>query len=273
MVTYLPRPVLTFLNCTTFSSPILCLHKMLSPTFWLAVVGFLIIAYCLIKNIKGGDAMIYNIVFITAVSWFRTPPSLPSQSGNYSFNYFKNVIDVYKIQSTSGTLSFSGISCGYFWEALLTFLYIDILDTTETLNSMSRFTCLVDDNGHFEGQYFVFMSEARAIITSSLRGTSPVTALIELYTGIREGGRTRLMAIIVASYFMLSFFFMLLLELILARVVGPLLVLVRVLMMKFAVEIDWEDMREAISAFMTLILMLLTYSIAYVMPQPHSWAR
>jgi xanthine/uracil/vitamin C permease (AzgA family) len=54
----------------TVSSAIMCTrHRMMDPTFWLAIVGFLIIAYALIKNIKG--AMIYGIVFVTGVSWFR----------------------------------------------------------------------------------------------------------------------------------------------------------------------------------------------------------
>ncbi|KAM0948047.1 putative xanthine/uracil/vitamin C permease [Dioscorea sansibarensis] len=265
-------PILTFPNGTTsllpgatVSGPILCLHhKMLSPTFWLAAVGFLIIAYCLIKNIKG--AMIYGIVFVTAVSWFRhtsVTAFTDSPSGDDSFNYFKKVVDVHKIQSTAGALSFSGISRGYFWEALFTFLYVDILDTTGTLYSMARFAGFVDDNGDFEGQYFAFMSDATAIVAGSLLGTSPVTAFIESSTGIREGGRTGLTAIIVAGYFMLSFFFTPLLASIPAWAVGPPLVLVGVLMMKSVAEIDWEDMRQAIPAFMTLILMPLTYSIAY----------
>ncbi|KAJ0978411.1 hypothetical protein J5N97_013885 [Dioscorea zingiberensis] len=265
-------PVLTFDNGTTSLLPggtvsggILCLHhKMLSPTFWLAAVGFVIIAYCLIKNIKG--AMIYGIVFVTAVSWFRHTsvtafPDTPA--GDDSFNYFKKVVDVHKIESTAGALSFTGISKGYFWEALFTFLYVDILDTTGTLYSMARFSGFVDDNGDFEGQYFAFMSDATAIVAGSLLGTSPVTAFIESSTGIREGGRTGLTALTVAGYFMLSFFFTPLLASIPAWAVGPPLVLVGVLMMKSVVEIDWEDMRQAIPAFMTLLLTPLTYSIAY----------
>ncbi|KAJ6843034.1 uncharacterized protein M6B38_299815 [Iris pallida] len=243
----------------------MCLHgRMESPTFWLAVVGFVLIAYCLAKNVKG--AMIYGIVFVTAVSWFRHTsvtafPDTPS--GDASFDYFKKVVDVHRISSTAGALSFSEIGKGFFWEALVTFLYVDILDTTGTLYSMARFAGFVDDNGDFEGQYFAFTSDATAIIVGSLLGTSPVTAFIESSAGIREGGRTGLTALTVAAYFMLAFFFTPLLAAIPAWAVGPPLVLVGVLMMRSVTEIDWNDMRQAIPAFMTLILMPLTYSIAY----------
>ncbi|KAJ1695362.1 hypothetical protein LUZ63_012060 [Rhynchospora breviuscula] len=265
-------PVQTFDNGTVILMPggaasggIMCVGgKMESATFWLGFVGFIIIAYCLIKGIKG--AMIYGIVFVTAISWFRHTKvtAFPDTAiGDENFRYFKKVVDVHKIEHTAGALSFDGIGKGYFWEALVTFLYVDVLDTTGTLYSMARFAGFVDNNGDFEGQYFAFMSDATSIVIGSLLGTSPVTAFIESSTGIREGGRTGLTALTVSAYFFLSFFFTPLLASIPAWAVGPPLILVGVLMMKAVVEIDWHDMRQAIPAFITLIGMPLTYSIAY----------
>nr|GMC61815.1 adenine/guanine permease AZG1 [Ipomoea batatas] len=249
----------------TVSGDILCLHgRMESATFWLGVVGFVIIAYCLVKNIKG--AMIYGVIFVTAVSWFRHTrvtafPDNPA--GDSAYQYFKKIVDVHKIETTAGALSFKSIGKGFFWEALVTFLYVDILDTTGTLYSMARFAGFTDSNGDFEGQYFAFMSDASAIVIGSLLGTSPVTAFIESSTGIREGGRTGLTALTAAWYFFLAFFFTPLLASIPPWAVGPPLILVGVLMMRAVTEIEWGDMRQAIPAFITLILMPLTYSIAY----------
>lgn len=90
-----------------------------------------------------------------------------------------------------------------------------------------------------------------------------MTVFIESSTGIREGGRTGITSLTVAAYFMLAFFFTPLLTSIPGWAVGPPLILVGVLMMKSVVEIDWEDMKQAIPAFVTLILMPLTYSVAY----------
>ncbi|KAF2296404.1 hypothetical protein GH714_037819 [Hevea brasiliensis] len=265
-------PVTTLANGTialmaggTVSGDILCLRdRMESPTLWLGIVGFVIIAYCLVKNIKG--AIIYGIVFVTAVSWFRDTrvTAFPNtDAGNSAHEYFKKVVDVHVIKSTAGALSFKSIGKGYFWEALVTFLYVDILDTTGTLYSMARFAGFLDQNGNFPGQYFAFMSDATSIVIGSLLGTSPVTAYIESSTGIREGGRTGLTALTVAGYFFLAFFFTPLLASIPAWAVGPPLILVGVLMMRAVVDIEWNDMRQAIPAFVTLILMPLTYSIAY----------
>lgn len=209
-------PVTTLANGTialipggTVSGDILCLRdRMESPTLWLGIVGFFIIAYCLVKNIKG--AIIYGIVFVTAVSWFRdtSVTAFPNTvAGNAAHEYFKKVVDVHVIKKTAGALSFKSIRKGYFWEALFTFLYVDILDTTGTLYSMARFAGFLDQNGNFEGQYFAFMSDATSIVVGSLLGTSPVTVYIESSTGIREGGRTGLTSLTVAGYFFLAFFF------------------------------------------------------------------
>ncbi|GKU91269.1 hypothetical protein SLEP1_g5167 [Rubroshorea leprosula] len=265
-------PVVTEANGTvslipggTVSGSILCLNgRMESPTFWLGIIGFVIIAYCLVKNIKG--AMIYGIVFVTAVSWFRNTKvtEFPNtDAGNSAHDYFKKVVDIHLIRSTAGALSFKSIGKAYFWEALVTFLYVDILDTTGTLYSMARFAGFIDEKGDFEGQYFAFMSDATSIVVGSLLGTSPVTAFIESSTGIREGGRTGLTALTVAAYFFLAFFFTPLLASIPGWAVGPPLILVGVLMMRAVTDIEWNDMRQAIPAFVTLILMPLTYSIAY----------
>ncbi|OIW20023.1 hypothetical protein TanjilG_31941 [Lupinus angustifolius] len=265
-------PVMTLANGTVallpggaVSGDIFCVSgRMQSPTLWLGLVGFIIIAYCLVKNVKG--AMIYGIVFVTAVSWFRNTKvtAFPNtDAGNSAHEYFKKVVDVHVIKSTAGALSFKKIGTGNFWEALFTFLYVDLLDTTGTLYSMARFAGFSDEKGDFEGQYFAFMSDATSIIVGSLLGTSPVTVFIESSTGIREGGRTGITALTVAMYFFLAFFFTPLLASIPAWAVGPPLILVGVLMMKSVVDIDWDDMRQAIPAFVTLLLTPLTYSIAY----------
>ncbi|KAF2306534.1 hypothetical protein GH714_019175 [Hevea brasiliensis] len=208
-------PVVTAANGTvslvaggTVSGNIFCSNSRLeSPTFWLGVVGFVIIAYCLVKNVKG--AMIYGIVFVTVVSWFRNTSVTafpPTESGDLSYQYFKKVVDVHVIQKTAGALSFKGINKVSFWEALLTFLYVDLFDTTGTLYSMTKFAGFTDSNGDFEGQYFAFMSDAASIVIGSLLGTSPVTTFVESSTGIREGGRTGLTALTVAGFFFLGFF-------------------------------------------------------------------
>lgn len=246
------------------SADILCTsHRMESPTFWLGTVGFIIISYCLMKKVKG--AMIYGILLVTLISWIRGtqvtyfPNTL---QGNHSFQYFKKIMDVHKIESTAGAFSFAEFRKSELWVALITFLYVDLLDTTGTLYSMAKFAGFVDEKGEFEGQYFAYMSDATAIVVGSALGTSPVTVFIESSTGIREGGRTGLTAVAVGFYFFLALFFTPLLAAIPPWAVGPPLVLVGVMMMKAVMDIEWENMKEAVPAFMTMVLMPLTYSIS-----------
>lgn len=249
----------------TTSAAIMCMgHQMRDPTFWLAIIGFLIIVYAMIRNVKG--SIVFGIIFVTVISWFRHTKVtyFPyTAAGDAAFEYFKKVVDVHKIQKTAGVLSFSQFGTGRLWEALITFLYIDILDTTGTLFSMAKFAGFVDAEGNFPGQYFAFMSDATSIVVGSLLGSSPVTTFIESSTGIREGGRTGITALTVSFYFFLSLFFTPLLASIPPWAVGPPLFLVGVMMMKSVLEINWEDLREAVPAFVTIVLMPLTYSIAY----------
>ncbi|CAI8598748.1 unnamed protein product [Vicia faba] len=108
-------PVVTAINGSvsllsggTVSSDIFCLNnRMESPTLWLGLVGFIIIAYCLVKNVKG--AMIYGIVFVTAVSWFRNTKvtAFPNtDAGDSAHEYFKKVIDIHTIKNNRRCVEF-----------------------------------------------------------------------------------------------------------------------------------------------------------------------
>lgn len=132
---------------------ILCFNgRKESLTFWLGIVGFVVIAYCLVQNIK--NAMVHGIIFVTVISWFCNTAIMAfpnTDSGNLSYQDFKKVVDVHMMKKTAGTLSFNGMNKGCFWEAWVTFLYMDILDTTGTLYSMARFVGFTDANADFEG--------------------------------------------------------------------------------------------------------------------------
>ncbi|KDP30980.1 hypothetical protein JCGZ_11356 [Jatropha curcas] len=237
--------------------------KMRSPTFWLSVVGFLITSYGLTKEIKG--SMIYGILFVTLISWIRGTsftyfPYTPLGESNY--NYFKKVVDFHKIKSTAGAISFTNFNKTEVWLALVTLLYVDVLATTGTLYTMAEIGGFVNEKGSFEGEYLAYMVDAGSTIVGSTLGVSPIATYVESSAGIREGGRTGLTAVIIGIYFLLSLFFTPLLSSVPPWAIGPSLVIVGILMMKVVKDINWENMKEAVPAFMTIILMPLTYSIA-----------
>jgi AGZA family xanthine/uracil permease-like MFS transporter len=239
-------------------------QRMESATFWLGVAGFVIIAYSLVKDVKG--AMIYGICFVTGISWFRGTEVTyftRDADGEARYKYFKKVVDFHTIKKTAGAFNFNSFGKSDLWIALVTFLYVDLMDTTGTLYSMARFAGMMDADGNFDGQYYAFMSDGAAIVIGSTLGTSPVTTFIESATGLKEGGRTGFTALTVAFYFFISLFFTPLLASIPPWAVGAPLFLVGALMMKAIRDIEWEDMRQAIPAFACIIIMPLTYSIAY----------
>ncbi|OMO99071.1 Xanthine/uracil/vitamin C permease [Corchorus capsularis] len=260
-----PSTLLTLTACsTTDPATGQCLGgKMRSPTFWLGLVGFLITCYGLIKEIKG--SMIYGILFVTLISWIRGTAVTffpPTPTGDSSYNYFKKVVDFHEIQSTAGVISFSNFNRSEVWVALVTLLYVDVLATTGTLYTMAEIGGFVDEKGTFEGEYLAYIVDASSTIIGSALGTSPVATYIESSAGIREGGRTGLTAIVIGVYFFLSLFFTPLLTSVPPWAIGPSLVMVGVLMMKLVKDINWDNMKEAAPAFVTMVLMPLTYSIA-----------
>ncbi|KAL9267506.1 Adenine/guanine permease AZG2-like protein [Drosera capensis] len=182
--------------------------KMQSPTFWLGVVGLMIICYGMMKNIKG--SMIYGILFVTFVLWIEgtlvTSFSYTPQ-GNSSYDYFKKVVDFHMIKSTAGAIGFKHFKTSEVWVALVILLYVDVLATTGTLYTMAEIAGFVDEKGGFEGEYTAYMVDAGSTVVGSLLGVTPEATYVESSAGIREGGRTGLTAVIVGIYFFLSLFF------------------------------------------------------------------
>lgn len=236
---------------------------MQSPTFWLGFVGFVIMCFGLMKDIKG--SMIYGMLFVTLISWIRGIsvtifPHTPL--GDSSYDYFLRVVDFHKIESTFCAISFTGFNKSQVWVALATLLYVDVLATTGTLYTMAEVGGLVNEEGAFEGEYMAYMVDAGATIVGSALGVSPIATYVESTAGIREGGRTGLTAVIIGIYFGLSVFFTPLITSVPPWAVGPSLVMVGVLTMKVVKDIEWDNIREGVPAFVTMILMPLTYSIS-----------
>ncbi|WCJ36205.1 Adenine/guanine permease AZG2 [Euphorbia peplus] len=259
-----PSTLLTVTACST-TNPVTgqCVSgKMHSPTFWLGAVGFIISCYGLMNEIKG--SMIFGILFITLISWIRGTsvtyfPNTPIGETNY--NYFKKVVDFHKIESTAGAISFTNFNTSEVWIALVTLLYVDVLATTGTLYTMAEIGGFVNEKGSFEGEYMAFMVDAGSTVVGATLGVSPIATYVESSAGIREGGKTGLTAVIIGFYFLLSLFFTPLLSSVPPWAIGPSLIIVGVMMMKVIKDVNWVDIKEAVPAFITMLLMPLTYSI------------
>jgi AGZA family xanthine/uracil permease-like MFS transporter len=145
---------------------------------------------------------------------------------------------------------------------ILAFLFVDIFDSAGTLIGIGRLGDFVDDRGDLPKANQAFAADAVGTTVGALMGTSTVTTYVESATGIEEGGRTGLTAVVVSALFVLSLFLTPLFIAIPAFATAPALLVVGALMMRGAGDLDWARTADALPAFVTLVTMPLTYSIA-----------
>lgn len=146
---------------------------------------------------------------------------------------------------------------------IFSLVFVTFFDTTGTLMTVGRQCGFVDEDGNAKGIEKAFLSDALAGIIGSVCGTSTVTAYVESATGIGIGGRTGLTAIVTGILFILSIFISpLILSLFTSSVTAAALVIVGILMVSQLREVNWNSLVISASVFMTIIIMILSYSIS-----------
>ncbi|MBO9154909.1 NCS2 family permease [Chitinophaga sp. GCM10012297] len=145
---------------------------------------------------------------------------------------------------------------------LFTLLMVNLFDTVGTLIGLCNKAGLLDAQGRIPRAKQALFADAVGTTAGALLGTSVVTAYVESASGIASGGRTGLTAVTVAAMFLLALFFAPLFAMIPAAATAPALIIVGMLMMGAVVKINFEDVTEAIPAFLAIVMMPYTYSIA-----------
>ncbi|PTT77325.1 guanine permease, partial [Pseudomonas sp. HMWF010] len=147
-------------------------------------------------------------------------------------------------------------------EIVFVFLFVDLFDNVGTLVAVTKKAGLVEPDGSIPRLNRILTADSVATIAGSLAGTSTVVSYIESASGVQAGGRTGLTAVIVGLLFLLTLFFAPLVQAIPAAATAPALILVGAMMIGALKEVDWEDPGVAIPAFLTVITIPLTFSIA-----------
>jgi AGZA family xanthine/uracil permease-like MFS transporter len=241
--------------------------KMRSPMMWVGIFcGGFLTAILLAFKVKG--AIIAGILLVSIISWPRPTPVTyfpHTPIGDDNFNFFKKVVTFHPITNTLNAQNWDvSEASGQFGLALITFLYVDILDCTGTLYSMARFAGAIDEETQdFEGSAVAYLVDAVGISIGSLFGLSPVTAFIESGAGISEGGKTGITAMVTGICFFISIFFAPIFASIPPWATGCTLIIVGAMMASAAKDINWRYWGDALPAFITLAVMPFTYSIAY----------
>ncbi|MDW7733300.1 MAG: NCS2 family permease [Methanolobus sp.] len=215
----------------------------------LAMFGFLLISALMIKKVKGS---ILIGIFITAILGFalgvaQAPQSIVSMPPS---------IDPVFLQ-----LDIAGALTWGFFAVILTMFTMDLMDTMGTLVGVSLKAGFMDEYGRLHDMDRPFLADALATVFGSLAGTTTTGTYIESVTGIEEGGRTGLTAIVVAVLFALGIFFYPLFSAIPMAATSPALIVVGLLMMGSIKKIDMNDFTEMIPAMAVIILMSFTYNL------------
>lgn len=215
----------------------------------LAVAGLIVTAALMARGWK--SAIMVGIL-VTAAAAYLTgvaqPPSaviaLPDASGTFL------KMDV------RGALGLGLL------HVVFVFFFVDLFDTVGTVVGLGHQAGFLTPEGDLPKAQRALLTDSIATIVGAVLGTSTVTAYIESATGVAEGGRTGLTAIVVGILFLLAVFFSPIAAGIPAMATAPALIVVGSLMLKGALEVKWDDETEAIPAFLTMIGMPLTFSIA-----------
>jgi AGZA family xanthine/uracil permease-like MFS transporter len=157
---------------------------------------------------------------------------------------------------------FGGIMSIDFIVVVFTFLFVDMFDTVGTLIGCATKADMIQDDGSIPNCKEALFADAIGTTVGAILGTSTVTTFVESSSGVVEGGRTGLTALTVAILFALSLFLEPLFGSIPSAATAPALIIVGVLMMSPVKDIEWDEMTEAIPAFLTIIFMIVAYSIA-----------
>lgn len=226
------------------------LGDLKAPEPLLAMLGLVAMAALLARRIRG--AILLGIVGVSLLAWttgVAAPPaawfSIPSLP-----------------EETFLALDFRGLATGKLLTVILSFLFVDFFDTAGTLIGVGRLGGFLDRNGQLPRANRAFAADAVGTTLGALLGTSTVTSYVESATGVEEGGRTGLTALTVALLFLLSLFLTPILIAVPAAATAPALIVVGALMIHGVADLDWRRSDLAVPAFLTLVAMPLTYSIA-----------
>ena len=233
-------------------------------TVLLALIGILVTAVLLVKNIKGsilwGILITWGLGIICQFVGLYVPnPEL----GFFSLlPDFSNGISVPSMAPTFMKMDFSIVFSLDFVVIMFAFLFVDMFDTLGTLIGVASKADMLDKDGKLPKIKGALLSDAVGTSVGAVCGTSTVTTFVESASGVAEGGRTGLTAIVAAILFGLSLFLSPIFLAIPSFATAPALIVVGFLMISAILKVDFNDFTEAIPAYIAVIAMPFMYSIS-----------
>ena len=233
-------------------------------TVLLALIGVLVTAILLAKNVKGGILWGILITWILGILCQLTHLYVPNADlGYYSLlPDFSNGISVPSMMPTFMKMDFSIVFSLDFVVIMFAFLFVDMFDTLGTLIGVASKADMLDKDGKLPRIKGALLSDAVGTTVGAMCGTSTVTTFVESASGVAEGGRTGLTSLVAAVLFGLSLLLSPIFLAIPSFATAPALIVVGYLMLTSVTKIDFNDMTEAIPCFIAIFAMPFMYSIS-----------
>jgi len=231
------------------------LGDLTSPTAALSLAGLVLIAVLQAWRVKA--AILIGILAVAAASWLLGlvhPAPVAYDLRDLSATAFK--LDI------PGALNLKGSFGAGLIEIVFVFLFVDLFDNVGTLVAVTKKAGLVEADGNIPRLRRILLADSVATMVGAVAGTSTVTSYIESAAGVTAGGRTGLTSVVVGLLFLVTLLLAPWVRFIPAAATAPALILVGALMIGAVAEVDWNDPTLAVPAFLVLVTIPLTYSIA-----------
>ena len=230
----------------------------------LAILGVIITAILLIKKVKGGILLGILVTWILGIICQLTGLYVvdPAAGFNSLLPDFSGGLQLSALGDVAFKMDFSEMFSLDFLVVVFAFLFVDVFDTLGTLIGVASKSDMLDKEGKLPRIKGALMADAVGTTVGAALGTSTVTTFVESATGVSEGGRTGLTSFVVAVLFGLSVFLSPIFLAIPGFATAPALIIVGFYMISSIIKINFDDMTEAIPAFLCIIAMPFTYSIS-----------
>ena len=229
----------------------------------LALIGTIITLVLVIRKVKGALLVGILITWILGIiCQLAGVYVVDVEAGVYSLIPTGLISAPPSIAPIAGKLSFSGISIFDFIVVIFAFLFVDLFDTLGTLIGVSTKAGFLDKEGKLPSIKGALFADALATTVGAVLGTSTVTTFVESASGVSDGGRSGLTALTAGVLFLVALLFSPILTTIPSFATTPALVVVGLMMVENVRDIDFSDYTEGFPAFMTILMMVVCYSIS-----------
>jgi len=231
------------------ANTLLNLGNIRNPAAALALLGLLLMVALEVRKVRG--AILIGVLSITALAWVLGLTHWTPAAGGFS-----------SLAATAFQLDIRGALNKGLLEIVFVFFFVDLFDNLGTLVAVTKRAGLISEDHSIPRLNRILFTDATATVFGSLTGTSTVTSYVESTAGVAAGGRSGVTAIVTGLLFLATIGAAPFVGIVPSAATAPALILVGSMMLSTISEIRWREPLIAVPAFLTLVLIPFTFSIA-----------